>query len=233
MYPKLKFTTFVIAALVPAQMAQAGTASEPLKIAFAFHVDADLPEQDVFIEREEGTGLVYRVTIDDRDLTAPLYRTAYPLHHNPFDAGAVGPYARGEALDLNLGEWYAAEGEATYHCQEGTGHMEATFSGLVPEGVYTMWHFFMANPQTNPFIGTFDLPVGARDGTQSMFVADTQGDAAFVREFQPCLQMSGVQLAAGLAVAWHSDGMTYGPLPGEFATRSHIQLFTVLPAPSN
>lgn len=92
-----------------------------------------------------------------------------------------------------------------------------------------MWHFFMASPQTDPFIGTFDLPLGARDGAQSVFASGPDGSIDFTREFELCLQMSGEQLAAGLAVAWHSDGKTYGPLPGDFATRSHIQLFTVLP----
>lgn len=221
----------VAATGIPAA-AETASRPKPLDIDFAFHVDAGLAEQDVFIEREADTGLVYRVIADDKDLTKPLFRTAQPLHHNPFDADAVGPYAKGEALNLSLAEWYAAKGTARYECRDGKGKIDAQFSGLVPEGVYTMWHFFMANPQTDPFIGTFDLPLGARDGTQSVFAAGSDGTAKFSRAFEPCLQMSGEQLVAGLAVAWHSDGMTYGPLPGDFATRSHIQLFAVLPAAS-
>lgn len=225
------FAMFVSAVGLPV-VAEAAGKSEPLEINFAFHVELGLAEQDVFIERETGTGLVYRVTSEDLDLTAPLYRTAHPLHHDPFDADALGPYVKGDALNLSLADWYAAEGKAVYECKNGKGRIDATFTGLVPEGIYTMWHFFMASPQTDPFIGTFDLPLGARDGTQSVFSSGPDGSADFTREFEPCLQMSGEQLAAGLAVAWHSDGMTYGPLPGEFATRSHIQLFTVLPAAS-
>ncbi|MCP4306595.1 MAG: hypothetical protein GY788_17340, partial [bacterium] len=101
---------------------------------------------------------------------------------------------------------------------------------LMPEGVYTLWHFFMAMPTTDPFIGTFDLPVGARDGSDSVFQADAKGGARFQKTIAPCLQMSGEHLASGLAVAYHSDGSTYGPLPGEFATDTHIQLFMLLPA---
>lgn len=85
-------------------VAEVAGKSEPLEITFAFHVDAGLAEQDVFIERETGTRLVYRVTSKDMDMTAPLFRTAHPLHHDPFDADAVGPYARGDALNLNLAE---------------------------------------------------------------------------------------------------------------------------------
>ena len=41
--------------------------------------------------------------------------------------------------------------------------------------------------------------------------------------------MTGEHLAGMLALNWHSDGKTYGTLPGEFATDAHIQLFTILP----
>jgi hypothetical protein len=50
-----------------------------------------------------------------------------------------------------------------------------------------------------------------------------------VKEFTPCLQLTGEHLASSLAVAWHSNDKTYGALPGEFATNSHIQLFMSLP----
>ena len=92
-----------------------------------------------------------------------------------------------------------------------------------------MWHFFMATPPTEPFIGTYDLPLGSRDGAQSVFTADAGGEARFERSFKPCLQLTGEHLAAGLALAWHSDGKTYGVEPGGFGSVSHIQLYTGLP----
>ncbi len=36
-------------------------------------------------------------------------------------------------------------------------------------------------------------------------------------------------LAARLAIAWHSDGKTYGALPGKFSPHSHVQLYVGLP----
>ena len=208
---------------------QAYDAPVELDINFVFHIDDNLPEQDVFIEREPGSGKVYRATKGDQNLKAPLYAAAKPLKHAPFDAAAVGPWPKGRGLGLTLGEWFEAEGKGKYRCTDGQGHIAVEFNGLVPNGVYTMWHYFMAWPPTEPFIGTYDLPLGSRDGAQSVFTADAKGKARFERSFKPCLQLTGEHLAAGLAVAWHSDGKTYGVEPGAFATNSHIQLYTGLP----
>lgn len=198
-------------------------------LTFAYHIDMDMAEQDVFIERVKGSGKVYRVTKADRDMGVSLYRTSTPTEHNPFDSKEVGPFNKGESLNLTMGDWFAANGSGSYTCTDGKGMIDVTFKKLVPDATYTMWHFFMAMPPTQPFIGTHDLPMGARDGSQSVFHTNAKGSAQFKREFTPCLQLSGEHLASGLAVAWHSDGKTYGPLPGDFATNSHVQLFLGLP----
>ena len=200
-----------------------------LDLKFAYHIDMDMAEQDVFIEHEKGSGKVFRVTKADRNMKAQLYRTAESIEHNPFDPKAVGPYEKGKPLGMTLEQWLAGEGKGTYSCVNGKGTIDVNFTSMVPNSVYTMWHFFMAMPPTQPFIGTHDLPIGSRDGNQSVFKTDAKGNAQFKREFTPCLQLTGEHLAAGLAVAWHSDGKTYGPLPGEFATNSHVHTFLVLP----
>ena len=79
------------------------------------------------------------------------------------------------------------------------------------------------------FIGTYDLPFGARDGSENAFVAASDGSATFNRTISPCLQLTGEHLAADLGLAWHSDGKTYGPLPGEFSTVTHVQMYVALP----
>ncbi|MGI9452158.1 MAG: hypothetical protein ACR2QH_16190 [Geminicoccaceae bacterium] len=200
-----------------------------LDLAFVFHIDDDLAEQDVFVEREPGSGEVYRPTKGDRDMNLPLYAAAEPVEHQPFDPDALGPWPKGKALGVTLGEWFAAKGTGQYSCVDGEGTLEVSFESLVPNGVYPMWHDFMAWPPTEPFIGTYDLPVGARNGSENVFVTDDKGDAMFERIFKPCLQLSGEHLIADLAIAWHSDGKTYGPLPGEFATKSHVQMYLGLP----
>ncbi len=222
------------AVALPALAADDRTHDAPVSfdLSFRYHVADDIAEQDVFIERAPGSGEVWRPTPAERNLEAPLYAAAEPQRHMPFDASAIGPFPKGEPLGMTLGAWYGATGEGSYTCENGEGHLRVAFEGLVPEGVYTLWHYFVAWPPTEPFIGTYDLPVGSRDGEQSVFVADAEGDAVFDQSFKPCLQLTGEHLAAGLAVNWHSDGKTYGVEPGEFAHNAHIQLYAGLPARS-
>lgn len=198
-------------------------------VAFGTHLDMDLPEQDVFLEREPGSGQVWRVTKGDHDMSAPLYKAAKVIPHDPFDPKALGPHPKGEPMGLTLGEWLKHQGTGTYRYADGVGTLELSFSGLVPNGIYTMWHAFIALPPTTPFSGTLDLPLGARDGSESVFVADPNGEATFVHSFSPGLEMSDVWTTAMLAINYHSDGKTYGGLPGPFGLGAHVPLFLMLP----
>ncbi|MEO0821638.1 MAG: hypothetical protein AAF074_14580 [Pseudomonadota bacterium] len=226
-------TSLALAALASTALAADLTRHDPplgFDLSFRYHVADDVAEQDVFIEREPGSGAVWRPTPAERNLDAPLYAAAEPQPHMPFDPEAIGPFEKGAPLGMTLGEWYGATGEGRYTCEAGEGRLAIDFEGLVPDGIYTLWLYFVAWPPTEPFIGTYDLPVGSRDGAQSVFVADAEGTARFDQTFKPCLQMSGEHLAAGLAVNWHSDGKTYGVEPGAFAQNAHIQLYAGLPA---
>ena len=49
------------------------------------------------------------------------------------------------------------------------------------------------------------------DGSPSFFMAGADGSADFKRDFSRCLERSGERLMAMLAIAYHSDGNTYGP----------------------
>jgi hypothetical protein len=197
-------------------------------LVFSTHFEAGLPVMDVFIERERGTGFVYRPTARD-SLDAMLYRTAAPVARGSFELQRIGPHPKGAAFDMTLGEWAGHSGSGTYSCQDGEGTVSAKFSGLVPNGVYTMWHTFTAALATRPFSGYLDLPLGARDGSTSVFVADMRGQASFERTFAPCLQMSDGWLTAMLVVNFHSDSRTHAGLPGDFGQNVHTTLFLVLP----
>ena len=124
-------------------------------------------------------------------------------------------------------------GTGRYSCVSGTGRLETRFTGLVENGVYTMWHSFTAQRATRPFSGFLELPLGARDGSTSVFVADENGAATFTHTFKPCLQMSDAWTTAMLAINYHSDGRTYAGLPGNFGFNVHVPLFCELPSREN
>ncbi len=211
---------------------QASLGRPSVDLAFTTHLDLGLPEQDVFIEREPGSGEVFRVTNGDHDMSAPLFASGVPVPHNPFSEDALGPFRKGKPLGLTLGRWLRQSGRGTYSCTDGIGRLDLTFTNLVPEGVYTMWHAFMPAVPPEPFTGTLDLPLGTRDGSDSVFKASASGDAQFVQTFSPCLEMSDIWTTSMLAISWHSDGRTYGGHPGEFGYASHVPLFVLLPTRS-
>lgn len=217
------------AALLLSPGASVAAAPTSIDLAFMTHLDMNLPEQDVFIERQPGSGQVWRVTKGDNDMSVPLYKAAVEIDHDPFNPEAIGPHPIGEPLGMSLGQWLRHQGTGTYTCDDGEGRLAASFSGLVPNGVYTMWHAFIALPPTTPFSGTLDLPLGARDGSTSSFVADADGKASFEQTFRPCLEMSDLWTTSMLAINYHSDGRTWGADPGAFGLNAHIPLFLMLP----
>lgn len=204
-------------------------AKESMTLTFMFHIDEGMAEQDVFIEKVPGSGEVWRPTAATKTMDAPLYAPAEPVEHTPLQTDNVGPWRKGKPLGITLGQWFAAKGAGRYTCEDGVGVLDVSFENLVPNGVYTMWHDFFVWPPTDPFIGTYDVPFGARDGSENIFVADASGTARFNRTIKPCLQLSGEQLISELAIAWHSDGKSYGHEPGEFSTKTHVHMYVPLP----
>lgn len=218
-------SVYTIALLVTPVVAAAG---DSVELTFVDHIKAEMIEQDVYVDKMSD-GTVFRVTKENAgDFSgARVYRTAAPVEHAPMDATKVGPYPAGAQLDFTLGEWLSASGSASLTCDGEAGSLRAEFDNLVPNGLYTMWNFF-AGQQLAKF-HTYDLPVGAPDGSESAFTADEKGHAIYEASFTPCLQGTTPQLMAGLAIAYHSDGMTHGYEPGPMGNKSHVQLFTVIP----
>jgi len=204
-------------------------AGGPLDITFVDHITAGMVEQDVFVAHA-GSDDVFRVTTEDQAgfLGDTVFATTKGLHHDPANMAAVGPYPKGRDLGFTLEDWLVASGSGTYSCENGVGLLSASFSNLVPDGVYTMWSWYVAVPFPEPF-ATYDLPFGSRDGAEAVFAADAFGNATYGGTIGTCLQGSGSQMAEGLAIAYHSDGNTYGPHMGPAGEVAHVQLFLLLP----
>ncbi len=211
-------------------LASASASAHQIELAFGMFTTDGLVEQDVFIENPANANEVVRIPAAEvashRD--AELYAAAEEPPFEPMKAEPTESYPKGEALGLTLSDWLKATGSGSYACDGQKGTIKASFQNLVPDGIYTMWNFIDADPPTDPWQGLV-LPAGNRDGSQTVFKADAEGNATYEAVVEPCLQLSGTQSLAGLAIAWHSDGETYGFSPGGLGVVSHAQLMTVLP----
>ncbi|MEL7448072.1 MAG: hypothetical protein AAFN78_02625 [Pseudomonadota bacterium] len=221
-------TIMMTTALIPQSEARVGQPLERLD--FMTPAALDLPQQDVFVEREPGSGMVYRASDAERNSGMPLFASAEGAAHNPFDPALNQPFPKGEALGLTLADWQNHKGVASYACSEGRGTLRAEFSGLVPGGVYSLWHAYLATPSSAPASGQLDLPVTGSDGEAGVFVADANGDATATVSFDECLPRSDRFTTSMLAVNWHSDGQASVAVDGSYGRTAHVPLFLVLPS---
>lgn len=223
---------FFRAVLSIAAMVVLGTTqiTQAFEINLISHIEAGMIEQDVFVDRRQPGTEIYRVTTADyeRYLDLKLYASSLPVSHDPGNENATGPYIQGRELNMTLRDWLAAKGTGDYTCRQGKGQLEIAFENLVPNAVYTMWNFYVPTPAAEPF-STYDLPMGKRDGSESAFFTDASGRATYKASLEGCLQGTGEQLAAGMAIAWHSDGVMYGSHPGRMGQATHVQIFQLLP----
>ncbi len=198
-----------------------------LKLEFGNFVGLGMVEQDVFVEGSDG--MVHRVAAADADsmMDAKVFGATESPPFQPMNLTPTESYGKGLDLGMTFGEWLSAGGTGTYSCDGGTANIEIAFTGLAPDGVYTMWNFLDAEPPTDPWQGIL-YPLGARDGSDATFHSDGDGNATYKASFQPCLEMSGTQTLTGLAAAWHPDGKTHGASPGKLGVDAFAQLMTAL-----
>ncbi|MBI4173654.1 MAG: hypothetical protein HY519_02950 [Candidatus Aenigmarchaeota archaeon] len=205
---------------------------KPSKIEMSFvnHVQSGLPEQDVFVERNNS---VYR--LEAREAAAsiyatPLFAAAQEANHDPFKLGAnpLGPYPKGKPLGFTLGDWLAGAGSGSYAVDGQTAGLNLRFTKLVKNSAYTVW---CSRMQLAPQFAITDLPCGKPDGSENVFQTDGVGNGAFSLKLNTLPASSKSEVTA-IAIAYHSDGKTYGADPGVFGVNSHVQLFYLLPEPA-
>lgn len=206
-------------------------AATTVDVKFVNHIDANLAEQDVFIVSKDDPTQVVRVegetAKDPTVLSQKVYASSEAVAHDPFKLGAtpLGPFPKGLALGTTLEQWLMAKGTGTYTVDGDTAILDLIFEGLMPEGVYTVWCSRLTFPP-NPQI--VDRPCGAEDGSQNSFTAFKNGAGEFKLTMKP-MEESTQQTASVFALAYHSDGKTYGVSPGDFGLNSHVQLFFMIP----
>lgn len=229
-----KMNKIILSLIAVALITITANASMTVNVQFVNHIQAGLPEQDVFVVlNDSALNNVFRVEANDTKnpviLKRMAFATASATPHDPFKLGQnpLGPHARGAALGFTLEQWLAATGSGTYTVDGESAEMKFAFQKLVPNGMYTVWCSRLTFP---PNFDVVDTPCGEPDGSQNVFRADSQGNGAFNLKLKP-LPDSTKETASVIALAYHSDGKTYGAVPGDFGLNSHVQIFFLLPQP--
>jgi hypothetical protein len=236
MKTKATLITLVAATLLAActaVVAQPGPQPEPEVYALQFgtHVAAGMAEQDVFIEREAGSGKVMRILPGEESetLDLPVYAAASNVGHDLFGTSEspVGPFEKGLPLEMTMGEWLAGTAHGTYIVSGDRAELTFAAEKLVPNGLYTVWCARVSPPPADTSV---DKPCGAADGSQNGFVADANRNARFMLEL-PALPATSAETMTVIALAYHSDGKSYGEYAGDFGFNSHVQLAAVITTP--
>ena len=168
---------------------------------------------------------------DESNLAKQIYAVATAAPHDPFKLGEnpLGPFDKGKSLGFTLGQWLSTSGIGIYSVDNENAELDLSFKNLVPNGVYTVWCSRITFP---PEPSIVDMPCGAEDGSENSFAADEKGAGSFSLKLKP-LEASTKETASMIAVAYHSDGKTYGASPGDFGSYTHVQIFFTMPEPAS
>lgn len=168
---------------------------------------------------------------DPKNLDKMVYAADASTEHDPFKVGAnpLGAFDKGKPLGFTLKQWLDASGIGIYSVDDDDAELDLSFKNLVSNGVYTVWCSRLTFPP-NPKI--IDKPCGDEDGSENSFKADEKGSGSFNLELDT-LEASTKETATVIALAYHSDGKTYGASPGDFGLNSHVHIFFLMSAPPN
>ncbi len=193
---------------------------EFLQMDMAF-IEMGNPMQHIYVEAEDGM-VIRPDNLDPETLAMPLFTTADFVEDDfiepPFDRG---PYPMGHPIGVALGDWIKASGGGTYYQKGARAEIDLQFENLMPNSVYTVWCVSFDNPD---FEWVIELPCGTPEGTENIFYTDETGYGE-IRMEMAAFPPSTDEVIHELAIAYHSDGETHGPIVGEFSKNAHVQLF--------
>ena len=244
----LLLTTLAVASDLPSDPS---ATSNPWKVNVTLESQIYLPTPrpmpDVFFELNNSTpDMVYRAELgqakDAMSLEKEAYATTnatprdtYKITQNP-----LGPFPKGEDLGFTLRQWIAANGKGTYVEDNENAVLNLTLHNLVPNGTYTLWCSRVTMPPNYREVLT---PIGASDGSQNAFIADSGGKGTFDLRFKALPASTNVtwkdyvamyvtkQAPISTKITWtlialeyHSNGKTHGAKPGDSGKTAHCQL---------
>lgn len=119
---------------------------------------------------------------------------------------------------LTAGEWFQATGEVEVTCVEEGTRYDFSFEGLVPNGVYTIWHFpSAAGGALASHPGDINnVFTAAASGTTTFSVVGTAGPMTFMGSAEACtLPLATSEPMRTLFVmVYHLDSLSWGATPG-------------------
>ncbi|PHN07460.1 hypothetical protein [Flavilitoribacter nigricans] len=150
-----------------------------------------------------------------------------------YESRLKNPVNAPDGHQLTWGEFSTVSGVAEAICRENGIEVQLSLSGLIPNGVYTIWNVLFEAPgmdPTDPILGLDALgAAGKGDGSDSKFVASATGEAQ-ITIHSPGGDLSMVSnITIGncpltdnfewhVVGAYHIDGQTYGPDLGPIGT---------------
>ena len=150
---------------------------------------------------------------------------------NVFSNQEMVPILGPDGSQITLDQWDNAGGTAEIFCDGETTHLSFTFTGLLPEGAYTLWVGPMENTD---ILGTGAL--GDSSGTENVLEVDQNGNAEISITMTPgslsvfgfissCLLTNQTDIL--LILDYHIDGQTHGGSPGADSTEVGHMLFVL------
>jgi hypothetical protein len=199
---------FTLAAAVMALPLIAARADEPLRGAGG--------AVSLFLETKDANGHIVPLPAN-----APDWMLLWGAH------GGDTPLYAPDGHQLTWGEYKNAQVRAEAKCQGDGTHVVVHLSGLIPQGTYTIWVLVFDGPfpgATSLFqnlvgVGALGLP----DGSENHFEASASGEGE-ITAFVPPQVLSAIpfdltgcllnEVEFHLVGVYHSDGHTYGGVPG-------------------
>jgi hypothetical protein len=183
--------------------------------------------------------------VSDASGNPPTNPSTLLFDNRPRPDGSLTPVTAPDGHQVTWGEWAGVQGQgrAGVVCITQGSYVSIRISGLIPNGLYTVWIPIFKAPGFDaanfPVNVTAAGPLGAQDGTENSFVADQNGvgrihgvlppgmlDGPIPGPFDGCLTD---EFEFHLHIAYHIDQMTHGHLPGPMYTWVLLGLFDFKP----
>ena len=163
--------------------------------------------------RTEGVLVLEFMVAADGTLDSPNDLLLDVDPYDPAQPDLLSQALKPDGQPLTFGEFSQARGTASVKYTPMGSHVVIKASGLIPNGVYTVWLLTFAAPGYTPNYEnlTSETALGPLDGSRNSFTASPAGEAV-LSTFHASRLFDEFEFQ--FAVVYHPDGQTYGPTPG-------------------